>query len=344
MRARARGATIARVSTLILTQPEIRALLPMQKCMELVADALASLARGEGQNPLRRGMRLEDGRGLLGMMPGCTHSPATLGLKVVTVFPGNHGSEWDAHQGVVMLFDPEHGVPRAILDASEITAIRTAAASGVATRALARDDAGDLALLGAGVQARTHLEAMLAARPLRRVRVYSPRAESRAAFAARESERHGLRVEAMASARAAVEGADLVCTVTSSREPVLEGRWLAPGCHVNAAGACLPAARELDTEAVRRARVFVDRRESALAEAGDLLIPMKEGAFGEAHIQGELGEVLLGKVPGRRTRDELTLFESLGIAVEDLAAAHYLDRVGRERGVGVLVELGGRRE
>lgn len=334
---------MARVTTLILTQPEIRALLSMEVCMELVAAALVALARGEGQNPLRRGMRLENGRGLLGMMPGSTRSPAALGLKVVTVFPGNHTSEYDSHQGVVLLFDPEFGVPLAVLDASEITAIRTAAASGVATRALAREDAGDLALLGAGVQARKHLEAMLLARPIRRVRVFSPRAESRAAFAERESRQHGIRVEAVDSARAAVEGADLVCTLTSSREPVLEGRWLAPGCHVNAAGACMPAARELDTEAVRRARLFVDRRESALNEAGDLLIPIQEGALGAEHIQGELGEVLAGTLAGRGSREEITLFESLGLAVEDLAAATYLDRVGRERGVGVLVELGGKR-
>lgn len=332
------------MATLVLTQREIRALLPMRVCMDLVAEALASLARGAAQNPLRRGMRLADGRSLLGMMPGSLETPSALGLKVVTVFPGNHGTAFDAHQGVVVLFDPENGVPRAILDASEITAIRTAAASGVATRALAREDAGDLALLGSGVQARAHLEALLVARKLRRVRVHSPSRERREAFAARESERHGIRVEAVASAREAVEGADLIATTTSSKEPVLEGRWLAPGSHVNAAGACVKDARELDTEAVRRARLFVDRRESALAEAGDLLVPIAEGALGADHIQGELGEVLLGTCAGRRTREEITLFESLGLAVEDLAAAHYLDRVGRERGAGVLVELGGLRE
>jgi ornithine cyclodeaminase len=316
----------------------------MRVCMDLVAAALAALARGEAQNPLRRGMLLADGRGLLGLMPGSTSSPRTLGLKAITVFPGNHGTELDAHQGVVVLFDPENGVPRAILDASEVTALRTAAASGVATRALARDDAADLALLGSGIQARTHLEAMLVARALRRVRVFSPSRARREAFAARESERHGLRVEAVDSARAALDGADLVCTTTSSKVPVLEGGWLAPGCHVNAAGACTKSARELDTEAVRRARVFVDRRESALNEAGDLLIPMAEGALAPDAIQGELGEVLLGTCAGRRTRDEITLFESLGLAVEDLAAAEYLERVGRERGVGTLVELGGRCE
>ena len=332
------------MATLILTQPEIRALLPMATCMELVSEALTALARGAGQNPLRRGMLLADGRSLLGMMPGSLSEPPALGLKVVTVFPGNHGTPYDSHQGVVVLFDPDNGVPRAIFDASEITAIRTAAASGVATQALSNEDAGDLALIGSGVQARTHLEAMRVARKLRRVRVFSSNKASREAFAQRESARHGLAVEAVDSAQAAVEGADLVCTVTSSKTPVLEGRWLAAGCHVNAAGACMKAARELDTEAVRRARVFVDRRESALNEAGDLLIPMNEGAFGAEHVLGELGDVLLGACAGRRSREEVTLFESLGLAVEDLAVAHYLERVGRARAAGTLVELGGKRE
>lgn len=341
------------VATLILTQPQIRELLSMRTCIELVADALSALARGEGQNPLRRGMLLADGRSLVGMMPGslaaspgsrASSEPPAIGLKVVTVFPGNHGSEWDSHQGVVVLFDAEHGVPRCILDASEVTSIRTAAASALATRVLANEDAGDLAILGSGVEARTHVEALLAVRRIARVRVFSPSREAREAFARRESERHGLHIEPMESARAAVEGASIVCTTTSSREPVLAGAWLARGAHVNAVGACIISARELDTAAVVRSRLFVDRRESALNEAGDFLIPKSEGAIGDEHIQGELGDVLIGKCAGRRSREEITLFKSLGIAVEDLAVARWLDRRARELGVGALVELGGRRE
>ena len=332
------------MATLILTQPEIRALLPMRECMDLVAEALAGLARGEAENPLRRAMKLADGRSLLGMMPGSLRSPPALGLKVVTVFPGNHGTPYDSHQGVVVLFDAGNGVPRAILDASEVTSIRTAATSGVATRLLAREDAGDLAILGTGVEARTHLEAMICARRIRRVRAFSPNRASREAFAGRASERHAIRVEAADSARAAVEGADIVCTTTSSSMPVLEGAWLAPGAHVNAVGACFRDARELDTAAVVRARLFVDRRESALNEAGDFLIPQREGAIGEDHIQGELGQVIAGRIAGRRSPGEITLFKSLGIAVEDLAAAWHLDRRAREQGVGTLVELGGRRD
>ncbi len=331
------------VSTLVLTQAQIRSLLPMRTCMDLVEEGLRSLARGEALNPLRTLMRLGPGKGLLGMMPGSLDARSVFGLKVVGVVPGNRGTRYDSHQGVVLLFDSEHGVPRAILDASEITAIRTAAASGLATRILAREDAGDLAILGSGVQAKGHLEAMLCARKIRRVRVFGPSREQRERFAARASREREIRVEPVDSARAAVEGADLVCTVTASATPILLGEWLAPGAHVNAVGACTPNARELDTAAVARSRLYVDRRESALHESGDFLIPRSEGAIGDDHILGELGDVLLGKVAGRRTADEITLYKSLGIAVEDLVVASHLDRAAREQGIGTLVELGGLR-
>jgi ornithine cyclodeaminase len=316
----------------------------MRACMDLVEEGLTSLARGEALNPLRTLMRLGAGKGFLGMMPGSLEPRSVFGLKVVGVVPGNRGTRYDSHQGIVLLFEAEHGLPRAILDASEITAIRTAAASGVATKLLAREDAGDLAILGSGVQAKGHLEAMLCARKIRRVRVFGPSREERERFAARESRRLGIRVEPVDSARAAIEGADLVCTATSSATPILLGEWLSPGAHVNAVGACTPNARELDTAAVVRARLYVDRRESTLAESGDFLIPRSEGAIGDDHILGELGDVLLGKVDGRRSADEITLFKSLGIAVEDLVVASHLDRVARERGIGTLVELGGLRD
>ena len=315
----------------------------MKVCIELMVEALQGLARAEGLNPLRTGMRLLDRKGILGMMPGYTQSPEALGLKVVTVFPGNHGTEYDSHQGVVILFETEHGTPTAILDASEVTAIRTAAATGVATRLLAREDAGDLAILGAGVQARTHLEAMSAVRDLRRVRVFSPNPESRQRFAAAESGRTGLRVEAAPSAEAAVRDADIICTVTSSREPVLRAAWVASGTHINAVGSSIKTTRELDTETVVRSRLFVDRRESTVNEAGDFLFPLNEGALTESHIVGEIGDILLGKIPGRETPDEVTLFKSLGLAVEDLVAADYVAKAARQARVGVEVDLGGKR-
>lgn len=311
--------------------------------MDLMGDVLRSLGRGEGANPLRWAMRLPGGEGILGMMPGVSGAPEAVGLKVVTVFPGNHGTEYDSHQGLVVLFDTEHGLPTGILDASEITAIRTAAVSGVATELLARKGASVLAILGSGVQARTHLEAMLLARPFTAVRVYSPNAGNREAFARAESARHGIDVEARGTAQDAVADADVICTVTSAREPVLEGAWIAPGTHVNAVGSSIKSTRELDTSSVAMSSLFVDRRESTLNEAGDFLLAKADGAIDDGHIRAEIGEVLLGAHPGRESDDEVTLFKSLGLAVEDLAAAHFaLERAHRE-GVGVEVALGGRR-
>lgn len=328
------------MGVLVVSQSEVRRLLPMATCVDLMAGALERLARGGCVNPLRWGMAVPEAKGLIGMMPGYLDSPRTMGLKVVAVMPGNHGTPYDSHQGVVMLFDVDHGFPVAIVDASEITAVRTAATSGLATRLLARRDASDLAILGSGVQARSHLAAMLAVRDVRRVRLYSRSRENRRAFAASESERHGIAVEAVDTARDAVAGADLVCTVTSSREPVLLGEWLEPGVHVNAAGSSVSSTRELDTPAVVRSRLFVDRRESTLSEAGDFLFPKSEGAVGDGHIVGEIGEILTGHCEGRRSDDEITLFKSLGLAVEDLAAAHYVASRAREEGVGSEVAIG----
>ena len=332
------------MSVRIITQAEVEQLLPMSECVEVMSEALMTLARGDAVLPLRTMVRLPDRPGLLGLMPAYLGSPRVMGLKVVTVMPGNHGTEYDSHQGAVLIFEVEHGCPLAVIDGTSITAIRTAAVSGVATRALAREDAGDLAILGSGVQAATHLDAMKTVRPLRRVRVWSRVPDRARAFAERGSALHGLRVEVAGSAREAVEGADLICTATSSRQPVLEGAWLAPGAHINAVGACTPDARELDTAAVAGARLYVDRRESALNEAGDFLIARSEGAFGNDHIVGELGDVLIGRAPARRSPAERTLFKSLGIAVEDLAAAHHLWRKAETQGRGIAVELGGMRE
>jgi alanine dehydrogenase len=332
------------MKTLVITQCEVPGLLPMNECVDLMAETLRTASRGDMVLPLREMVWLPDRSGLLGLMPAYLGSPRTMGLKVVSVMPGNHGTEYDSHQGAVLLFETGHGSLLAVIDATSITAIRTAAVSGAATRFLARDGAHDLAILGSGVQARTHLDAMRAVRPVRRVRIWSRDPARARAFAERESRRSGCPVEPVAEARAAVEGADLICTTTASREPVLHGDWLAPGAHINAVGACFATARELDTRAVARSRLYVDRRESALHEAGDFLIPKAEGAFGEEHIVGELGEALLGRVPGRGSAEEITLFKSLGIAVEDLAAAHHIYTTALRTGAGTPIELGGKRD
>jgi ornithine cyclodeaminase len=329
---------------LIVNQDEVRRLLPMAECLDVMARTLAALARGEALLPLRQVLMLPGGQGAFGAMPAQLSSPPAVGIKVITVFPGNHGTAYDSHQGAVLLFETERGRLLAVMDASSITAIRTAAVSGVATRALARVDASALALLGSGVQAATHLEAMALVRPLRRVRVWSRDPAHVARFVEAARARHAFAIEAAPSARDAVADADIVCTVTASREPVLEGAWLREGTHVNAVGASLRTARELDSAAMARARVFVDRRESAANEAGDLLIPRAEGAIGDDHVQGELGEVLLGRVDGRRTEAEITVFKSLGLAVEDVASAHHIHARAQAAGVGTWVELGGNRD
>jgi alanine dehydrogenase len=312
-------------SLLFLDREDVEALLPMEECIEVIDEALRILARGQAVQPLRSVYWMPDRHGLLAVMPGML-SGTVAGAKVLTVIPENHLHGMESHQGVVLLFEQERGKPLALLDAASVTAIRTAAASAVATRALARRDAGDLAILGSGVQARTHLDAMRAVRPLRRVRVWSRRPESARRFASQESERTGLSVESISTAREAVEGADLICTATAATEAVLLGDWIAPGAHINAVGACTPRARELDAAAVARSLLFTDRRESLLAEAGDFLLAREEGAVADDHIAGEIGEVLEGKIPGRRSDAEITLFKSLGIAVEDLAAGMHVYR------------------
>lgn len=327
----------------ILNQAQVTELLPMSECVELMEAALMTLSRGEATLPLRTVFRVPPGRGVFGVMPAHLSKPAALGLKAIGVFPENEGTRLDSHQGLVLLFSPQTGAPIAVMDASSITAIRTAAVSGVATRALSRSEAGNLAILGSGVQARTHLEAMAVVRPLGRVRAWSRHPGRLAEFAEWAGTRFGPAVEATGSAEAAVRGADLICTTTASPTPLVEAGWLEPGVHINAVGSSLPKARELDSATVAGARLVVDRRESAIHEAGDYLIPLAEGAISDGHIAGDLGEVLLGRVPGRRSPAERTIFKSLGIAIEDLAAAHHVLAKAEARGIGLVTELGGLR-
>lgn len=292
--------------------------------------------------PLRMVLRTGGETGRFGMMPAELSEPPVLGAKVITVYQGNEGSELDSHQGVVLLFNPANGAPEAILDAISITAIRTAAVSGAATRVMARPDAGDLAILGSGVQARTHLEAMECVRPLRRVRVWSRHPERAREFAAWARRTRNRPVEPMDTVPQAVQGADLICTVTASSAPVLEGRWIAPGAHCNLVGSSVATTREIDSAGMARGRLIVDRVESAMKEAGDFLIPRAEGAIRDDHIKGELGDVLAGRLPGRTRPDEVTIFKSLGLAIEDLAAGLVVLRKATAAGVGVVVDLAGR--
>jgi len=323
---------------LILGEAEVERLLPMEACVELMAEALAALQRGDMEQPLRFVVRPTAGAGLMGLMPAYRGRPEpAYGLKAVCVFPGNPARGLDAHQGAVLLFDGETGVLRAVVNASAITAIRTAAVSAVATRLLARADARALAILGAGVQARSHLRAMAVARDFARARIWSRTPEHAAAVAAEAGT--PFPVDPAESAEEALRGADVVCTTTSSPEPVIRRAWLAAGAHVNAVGSSIPTARELDTETMAAAALFVDRRESTVNEAGDFLFANQDGAVGPEHIRAELGELLTGEVEGRRSAEELTVFKSLGLAVEDLAAVEHVYRRARETGAGVEVDL-----
>lgn len=311
----------------------------MPTCIELMAAALASLSRGEVTLPLRPVIRIPDSPNAFAVMPAHSASLRATGAKLISVFPGNHGTALDSHQGVVALFDGETGSVLAMMDAASITAIRTAAVSGVATRLLARENAATLVILGAGVQARAHIDAMLAVRAFTKILVWSRTLEHARQVAEAARRQHGVDAEAAVDAATAVKAGDVICTVTAAREPVLRGAWLKPGAHINAVGASIPTARELDTEAISRARIFVDRRESALNEAGDLLIPLAEGAIAADAIVAEIGEVLAGGAAARRSDSEITLFKSLGLAIEDLACAHYLHGRAKADGAGTWVDL-----
>jgi ornithine cyclodeaminase len=313
----------------------------MAECIDVMAEALAATTRGEALLPLRQVLRLHGGADAFAVMPAVLGT--SIGAKIITVFPGNDTTPYESHIGVVLYFDDTHGRLLAIIDASSVTAIRTAAVSGLATRLLALPNASALAILGTGAQAMKHLEAVKAVRPITQVRVWSRSAERRARFAAWGSERFGVEIVACDTAQAAVRDAHVVCTVTSSRTPVLEGAWLAPGAHVNAVGASLRTARELDSDAVVRSRMYVDRRESVLNESGDYLVPRDEGAIDERHIRGEIGELVTGSARGREDERQITLFKSLGLAVEDVASARFIYERARASGAGTWLTIGGLR-
>jgi ornithine cyclodeaminase/alanine dehydrogenase-like protein (mu-crystallin family) len=316
---------------LILGHDDVVASLTPADCAAAMREVLAAHARGDAFMPLRSVMMPPGAKGFMGLMPAWRGGESDVfALKAICLLPDNPARGLDTHQGAVTLFDGDTGVPTAILDASAITAIRTAAVTAVATDVLARSDARVLALIGAGVQGRAHLEALRTVRDFDEIRVYAPTAAHAAAL--------GVGIEN--SAQDAVRGADVVVTATSSREPVIRREWLAPGTHVNAVGASTPSAREIDTATVAASALFPDSRESLRNEAGEFQLAIQEGLIaGEEHVRAELGEVLAGLKPGRRSDEELTLFRSLGLAVEDLAAAVHAVAAARRESLGTEVEL-----
>ena len=323
----------------VLRGAEVRQLLPMAECIDLMHRTMIAVSERRVVLPLRSVMVMPGGLGMLGNMPGYLADPECFGVKLVSLIPRNKPPQYSSHLGLVLLFEAEHGCPVALLDAAAITAIRTAAASGLATRLLARPDAGNLALLGAGEQAQSHLEAMLAVRALRRIRVWARDGDKAAAFAHAEGARHGIVVETASTVAEAVAGADIICTLTKAREPILLGEQIAPGAHLNVVGSSIAVTAEIDTPAVVKSRFFVDCRESTVNEGGEYLRALKAGAITPEHILAEIGEVAGGSKIGRRSPSDVTLYKSLGIAPQDLASAHHVLGKARAAGVGQVIDF-----
>jgi ornithine cyclodeaminase len=325
---------------LIINENEVEKALTIEACIPVMAEALTSLARGEVFQPQRIVVTPQDAKGFMAMMPICLSGDgAVYGLKAICVFPGNPENGLDAHQGAVMLFSAETGELLAMMNASAITAIRTAAVSALATKWLAPGESGDLAIIGAGVQARAHITAIAAVRSIRHARVADCDFSRAQALVNEVRDQFAFPIQAMEDIRNAVEESDIIVTVTTATEPVIKGEWISNGTHINAVGACTPTAREIDTSTMASASLFVDRREATLTEAGDYLLAAQEGAIGPDHIRAEIGEVITGLKEGRTSAQEITLFKSLGLAVEDLATAQYIYQKARSQNIGTWLEF-----
>ncbi len=311
---------------LFINKETIASLLPMNECISVMEKTFRSLASGNCVQPLRPLMWLPDRTGLLGMMPGYAGDIDVMGIKVISVFPGNKNSGYNSHQGVVVLFETKNGRPLCMADADEITAIRTPAASAVATNLLAKKNAETLSILGSGLQAVRHIEAMLLVRKIKKIILWSRNELHANQLAEKISAKNNIDISIAKNPEEAVRDIDIICTVTGSAEPIVKGEWLSKGTHINAVGACMPKARELDTATILKSKLFTDCYESLYHEAGDFIIPKNEGAIDDRHVKGEIGEILLEKKAGRTGNDDITIFKSLGLAVEDIFSADYIYR------------------
>ncbi|HKU67159.1 MAG TPA: ornithine cyclodeaminase family protein [Candidatus Baltobacteraceae bacterium] len=324
------------MGVLMLGESAVRRLLPVADCIAAMERAFRAASAGDFVQPLRIIAWQPDRRGAVAAMPA--YLDGAVGAKLITVFPQNRAEGSESHQGLIALHESQNGRLLAIAHAGAITGIRTAAVSALATKLLANEDARDLALIGSGLQAEEHLRAISAVRNVTRVRVWSRTASHAQQFA----ERHSTAVVpvlACRSAQEAVAGADVICTVTAATEPVLRGEWLAPGAHVNAVGSSVPPFRELDTAVVMRSRIFVDMRDCVLRESDDVLVPIREGAITESDIAGELTQMLSGQCELRTSRDQITLFKSVGMAIEDLAAVRLVYERAMQSGSAEAVDF-----
>lgn len=322
----------------VLNAATVRRLLSMQQCIEIMDAAMRAVSSGSVSMPPRSFVPLTDPDAHLLLMPGSAPELPAYGTKIIGLHHGNKARHLPVIQGLVALFDSETGTPVAIIEGATVTAIRTAAASGLATRALARTSASSHGVLGTGVQAATHIEAIACVRDIGEVRVWGRDRVKARSFADDQSRRFGLDVTAVESAAEAV-GCDIVSAVTGAREPILEGACLSPGAHVNLLGGHTPTEREADSDAIARSSVYVDVLASAHAEAGDILIPVAEGRIGWRDVVGEIGQVLAGEVAGRIDDTQITLYKSLGTVAQDLFVANYLFEAATAADAGVTVKM-----
>jgi len=327
---------------LVLSRSQVEALLDMDALVDALASAMADLSAGRASAPDRVAALVPEHDGLLAAMPGYVPSAAMLMSKLVSLYPRNAGSALPTHQAVIVVFDPGSGQPLALLDGTAITAARTAACSALSARLLARSGATVLAVLGTGGQARSHAHAMCRVRPIRQIRIAGRDQAKAAALAAELSGSLPAEVSAVPGYREALDGADIACAATHAAEPVIRRRWLAPGVHVTSVG-YNPAGREVDDATVRDARVFVESRRAALAPfpagSNDLLQPIRDGVITAEHVDAELGELVAGTKQARRSPDEITLYKSVGLAVQDAAAAGLVIASAHRRSIGQQIEL-----
>jgi len=323
----------------LLTEQHVHSLLPMSDLIAAMESALARFSAGEVLQPLRAVLTVGPTKAYYGLMPAYMPTPACMGAKIVTVFAENHTKGLPSHLATILLFDPDTGSLIAMMDGRYITEGRTAAVSAVSARFLAKANASRLALIGSGVQARSHLEALTHVRQLQDVRVWSPRPQSRRQFIDEMSPRVAIPIRECSTPDAAVAGADLIVVATASKTPVVESEWVADGAHVMCVGACRPDQREMAPALVKRARLYVDSRAGALVEAGDVVMNIADGLFEASHVRGEIGQLVLGRVAGRASDAEVTIFKSLGMAVEDVVAADLVFRRASETGAGTELSL-----
>jgi alanine dehydrogenase len=325
--------------TLILSREQVQELLDMRAAIDAVESALVEFSAGQAVMPVRVTTAVPAHGGIVLGMPAFLGQTNALGTKIVTVYKNNPARGLPTILAVVVVNDPETGKVEAIMDGGYLTAIRTAAASAVGTRYLARPESRTLGILGTGVQGFSHLWAMKEVAAVEEVVIYNRSADKAREFKRQYSERFGLPIEIAANEEAVCRAADILVLATTAAEPIIRREWLKPGVHINAVGSHSPGARELDSETVAASRIVVDSREANLKESGDLLIPMNEGKIGPAAFDDEIGEVAVGKKPGRRSPDEITIYKSVGIAIEDVATANLVLQRARAQGVGTQVEL-----